>query len=157
MDQAGHVLLGLGIGCLLISGAYALHRYISDRKFRKYIRQLTEEGQRAIREASREVSELTYRDKYGALHVVKIVVDHSLQDNLSDEDKDKMKAMVASGNAGFAGSLQELMGGHRISEDAIGRVEEFVFSTKAVEDMRAQGMEPDEMVRQMLRAAGRIT
>jgi len=119
----------------------------ANRKFKRYLAQVTEEGHKKIMEASREVGELSFRDKSGGLCVVKIVVDHNLPDHLMDA----FKAADASGN------LQDIMSGHKVSEDAMGQVEEFIFSPRAVRDMRAAGIEPDEVVRQMLRAAGRIT
>lgn len=157
MNAFAYLMIGLGAGVLFACGILALQKFIADRKFKRYIDQMTKEGQQALIEASRETSELTFRDKTGMLCKVRIVVDHALQDNLSPADKERLKGMVNKGDAAFAGGLQDLLGNHKISEDAMGQVEEFIFSVRAVEDMRAQGLEPDDMVRQMLMAAGRIT
>lgn len=120
-----------------------VRRHLNQRKFHKYLIQITEEGRKKIEQASREISELTFRDASGKLCKVKIVVDHSLPEKLTQMAQE--------------GSLQDLMSNHKVSEDAMGQVEEFVFSPRAVHDMRQAGMEPDDVVREMLRAAGRIT
>lgn len=147
MDYLAQFFIGAGVGCLLVTGAMALHRYLTIRKFRRYLQQLTQEGAKMVRDAAREVSELTFRDKEGELHTVKIIVDHSLKDDLSEKDMAKVEKF----------NLQDMLSNHKVSEDAMGQVEEFVFSAKAVQDMKAGGMEPDDLVRQMLKAAGRIT
>jgi len=47
-------------------------------------------------------------------------------------------------------------GQHQVSEDAMGKVQEFVFSPNAVRDMRRNGIEPDDVVTRMLKASGRM-
>ena len=130
-----------GVITAVIAATFILvRRHLNQRKFHKYLVQITEEGRKKIEQ---EISELTFRDASGKLCKVKIVVDHSLPEKLTQMAQE--------------GSLQDLMSNHKVSEDAMGQVEEFVFSPRAVHDMRQAGMEPDDVVREMLRAAGRIT
>lgn len=133
MDKFGSLLLGLGCGCLIFAIVEWIGNYFSNRRFQNYVGQVAKEGASIVSDATKEVSELMFRDKNGMLCTVKIVIDHAIPSNLHD-----------------------LLGNHRISEDATSQVQEFIFSPKAVAEMRENGVEPDELVRQMLRAAGRI-
>lgn len=151
MEFIAYFCLGAGTAVIAAYICFEIVRvikwYRAERRFRSFIKQVADEGAKAVRNASREVSELTFRDSKGDIKTVKIVVDHALQqDHIPDKEID------FSGN-----SLKDLMmTNHKITEDVLGQVEEFVFSPKCIQDMKAHGMEPDEVVREMLRAAGRI-
>lgn len=142
-----YFMIGIGVSLIFCGAVFLLRDWLVERKFKNYLNTMKQEGALAIKEASREVSELTFRDKNGVLCTVKIVIDHAIGDSLAALKKD----------AEFSGSLNDLMTGHKIAESTMGQTEEFIFSSRAVQDMQALGMEPDEVVRQMLRAAGRIT
>lgn len=98
----------------------------------------------------REVSELMFRDKQGIMNTVRIIVDHDLMDQLTKTDIEKLKVGAEGG------TLDDILHGHSIEETAMNKVQEFVFSPKAVQDMRNAGLEPDEVVTKMLRASGRM-
>lgn len=142
-----YFLIGFGLALLLCVVVFLIRDWFYNRKFKSYVEKIKAEGHQAVKDASREISELIFRNKEGKLCTVKIVIDHDIGNTLSEHINDTK----------FSGNLHDLMSGHKIAESAIGQTEEFIFSSKAVQDMRALGMEPDDVVRQMLRAAGRIT
>jgi len=122
----------------------------------KHIEQINEQVAKKEQEepsTGKEISEFIFRDKMGVLTTVKIVIDHDLKNSIPDMNKDKIKSMVLSGEAGTLGQLLE---GHSVQEDAMSKVQEFVFSPDAVRDMRAAGLEPDDVVAKMLKASGRM-
>ena len=142
IESLGWFFIGAGVMVLMI-GAVALSRILALRartkKFDAMISQLKEisktldygmehlDGNLADH-LKPEVSELTFRDRYGALCTVKIIIDPRLDHDTTS----------------------------RIEEDSNSSVQEFVFSTKAVEEMRAKGVEPDEAVTSILKASGRM-
>lgn len=127
-------------------------------KFDSYMERLqaVSDGLHQMNEASdKEVSELHFRDKSGKLCTVKIVIDHSIKGNLTEEDRDKMRAIVLNRDAN-SGKLLDLISGASVEESELKQVQQFVFSQQAVEQMREYGLEPDDVVRRMLKASGRI-
>lgn len=96
---------------------------------------------------AREVSEFTYRSADGCFNTVRIIIDPELDDDPAQEEAD---AMVD----GDTGMVETLLRGSKAMEMA--DVDEFVFSPKAVRDMRAGGLEPDDVVVKMLKASGRM-
>lgn len=145
-------MLGVGVAILGFCIGVLLYKYRSKRKFKKFLERIKAAGEEIVKEKSKkEISELSFRDKYGVMNTVRIIIDHDLGDKI--EDIKVMQEMLKSGDAG---TLNDLMSGHKISEDAMGKVQEFVFSPQAVRDMRSSGLEPDEVVTKMLRASGRM-
>jgi len=142
IESLGWFFIGAGVMVLMI-GAVALSRILALRartkKFDAMISQLKEisktldygmehlDGNLADH-LKPEVSELTYRDRHGSLCTVKIIIDPRLDH----------------------GSLS------RVEEVGNKSCQEFVFSPKAVEEMRAKGVEPDEAVTSILKASGRM-
>lgn len=135
IESIGWFFIGAGAMALVL-GVFSLFRLIflriRTRKFRAMIKQLKEVSQELsygleylnnnrIDHLKPEVSELTFRDRYGALNTVKIIIDPLMNYGTSSTTED-----------------------------------EFIFSTKAVEEMRAYGIEPDEAVTKMLKASGRM-
>lgn len=154
MELIAWFLIGAGAASILIAIAVVLPSWMAKirrRKFQRYIEQVQNSVPEFIANQTREVSELSFRDKQGILNTVRIVVDPSMHDVLpgSYELQDMM-------DRGEAGTLEGLMAGHKISEEAASRVQEFVFSPIVVQRMRAAGMEPDEVVTKMLKASGRM-
>lgn len=159
---AGAALLGVGLGVLI----HQVILFRRRRRFASYLERLRGavdkiEGPSADpandnpmheKTGYKEVSELSFRDKNGEMTKVRIVIDYDLAD-LSKPDMQTFQAMVDSGEAG---TLGDLMDGHKVSEDAMGKVQEFVFSPQAVWQMRSSGLEPDEVVTKMLKASGRM-
>lgn len=141
--QLTFFLLGMGIGSIiwgltgLIDWNNILSKKYRHKAFLKYMDRVElaelkfpvpEQGNN-----NREVSELTYRDIDNKLCTVKIVIDHSLHDNISEEDRKKY--FEAHGEPG---------------------PEEFVFTDEAIAIMRSKGLEVDEFVRDVLRKQGKI-
>ena len=100
----------------------------------------------------KEISEFSFRDMNGKLATVKIVIDHDLPDQLVN-DPNEMDDMIEHGEAG---TMDDLIKSNRIISGPMREVEEFVFSPRAIRNMRAGGMEPDEVVVKMLKASGRM-
>lgn len=165
MPLEGLLWFFMGAGTVIISVVVVrtiiaiIHRAVSrkqPRSFEEYIgelRQFSDELQERLKDDLKEVSELSFRDKAGALCTVKIIVDHSIE--LSDSDKENMKRMVERGDAD-AGSLNAIIAGANYEETDMHKVQNFVFSGHAAEQMRARGIELDEVVIKMLKASGRI-
>lgn len=167
LESAGWFFIGAGsvilLECLLNLGRYIFFR-LRKRRFAKFIDGLKATAeQMAANQATepanevstrpREVSELSFRDKEGVMNTVRIIVDPSIDKGLIP-DSQELHSMMESGEAG---SLSELMdGNHCVSEDAMGKVQEFVFSPSAVRNMRMAGIEPDDVVTRMLKASGRM-
>lgn len=157
LETTGWFLLGAGFSLLTIGIGIGVARY-RRRRFRAYVHDLKEFGERlremneAAAAAQQETSELTFRDRHGDLCTVKIVIDYSLDQQLSEEDKEAMRQMIAAGEC--SGSLTNLIKTHKYSD--MEKVQQFVFSGHAAYAMREQGLEPDDVVRQMLKASGRI-
>jgi len=161
IEALGWFLLGAGATGMVIGGTVVVRGLIGAYrrfKFERYLENIRKNATDAVEEAvkgQREVSELTFRDKSGVMNTVRIVIDPNVMDKFSDEEKDQVAKRIMAGEEG--GSLQELVDGtQRISEDAMGKVQEFIFSPNSVKRMRQQGMEPDEVVTMMLRSAGRM-
>lgn len=152
-------VIGFGFGFIAAGCFVWFLNWRSTRKFQKFLRRLKETVDEKVRQKdNREVSELSFRDKDGVMNTVRIVIDHDMDRTLTDEDKEKVKS-VLEGHPDpdmQAGSMADLLSGHKIEESAMENVHEFVFSAKAVEDMRQYGMEPDEVVTRMLKASGRM-
>jgi hypothetical protein len=94
------------------------------------LREKADEMRVAIAEAnpSISVSMLHYRDMFGKLNIAKIIIDPSSSHDL-------------------AGSVEE---------DEENHTQSFIFSAKAAAEMRANGVELDEVVTKMLKASGRM-
>lgn len=160
LEALGWFCLGAGSATLVILGppiiAMIVRHMRNKNKFGAYVESLkgfSEALAKMNEERSKEVSELSFRDKDGKLCTVKIVVDYRLDDRLTDEDKEKMRQMLASGEGG---KLHDIMTGHNVTEGEMDRIQQFVFSGYTAEQMRARGLELDEVVRKMLKASGRI-
>lgn len=159
MVTFGWFMLGVGIALLMVCtiGATKLlvMRYRA-RRFKSFLDKMREDGEKLVNSAAntlgKEISELTFRDKHGVMNKVRIIIDHDLND-MKIGSKQEMEDMLKSGEAG---TLSDLMSGHKVSEDAMGKVQDFVFSPQAVRDMRSSGLEPDEVVTKMLKASGRM-
>lgn len=161
MITFGWFMLGAGVALLLVGSFFFVSKLLLRRnksRFDKFI-----EGLKAAAKAEeekgfvpvsdgKEISELTFRDKHGVMNKVRIIIDHDLND-MKIGSKQEMEDMLKSGEAG---TLSDLMSGHKVSEDAMGKVQDFVFSPQAVRDMRSSGLEPDEVVTKMLKASGRM-
>lgn len=154
IEAFGWFMLGAGC-CLALMALFEYLAYRRKRKFNNFLQHLVEEGHRAVQEISkpgeREVSELSFRDKEGAMNTVRIIIDHDLKDMTGT--KEEFKEMILKGEAG---TMSDILSGHKVSEDSMSKVQEFVFSPQAVRDMKRAGMEPDEVVIKMLKASGRI-
>jgi hypothetical protein len=135
-------IIGAGIGVII----YAVYRKI---KFRKFLAKVKTEGSELVRDAAQETSELMFRDKDGVLNTVKIIIDHAL-DDIPEHARQELQEFAS------AGSMEDLIAGHKIEEEDMNRVQQFVFSPRAVADMRRAGLEPDEVVTKMLKASGRM-
>lgn len=171
LESFGWFMLGAGSVILGLGGVIAGERYLAYRRakkklavakrFHSYVEKLKNSVDEALTKdvvpppISKEISELTFRDKDNQLCTVKIVVDHNLDVKLTDDDKARMREMIEQGEN--AGTLDDLLTNHVVTEDRAGQVQEFVFSSMAVQRMRQAGLEPDEVVTKMLRASGRIT
>ena len=164
LEFVGGFLISAGISLVLMGISYwcsiLIRRRIvaaSNRKLMAFIEKLKLESDLIKHElendhkAGRETSELVFRDKEGILNTVKIIIDHDLDHLASNEEE--LKSMILKGETG---TMTDLISGHNITEDHIGKVQEFIFSPQAVRDMRLAGMEPDEMVTRMLKSSGRI-
>ncbi len=164
LEFVGGFLISAGISLVLMGISYwcsiLIRRRIvaaSNRKLMAFIEKLKLESDLIKHElendhkAGRETSELVFRDKEGILNTVKIIIDHDLDHLASNEEE--LKSMILKGETG---TMTDLISGHNITEDHIGKVQEFIFSPQAVRDMRLAGMEPDEIVTRMLKASGRM-
>lgn len=166
MQSTGWFFIGIGTGILGLMLTIFIWSYMKrrrDQKFTAFVEELRDGVDDALASgvippllaSEKEISELMFRDRHGELCTVKIVIDHGLDRNLTDEDKARIRDMIISGDAG-AGTLDDLLHNHVVTEEEVGKVKEFVFSSDAVHKMRMAGMEPDEVVTKMLRASGRI-
>src|SRR5216684_7324407 len=162
LEFVGGFLISAGISLVLMGTSYwcsiLIRRRIvaaSNRKLMAFIEKLKLESDLIKHElendhkVGRETSELVFRDKEGILNTVRIIIDHDLDDIASNEEE--LKSMILRGETG---TMTDLISGHNITEDHIGKVQEFIFSPQAVRDMRMAGMEPDEIVTKMLKASG---
>lgn len=161
LEALGWFLLGAGSAITIIFGvpiiAMTVRHMKNKKKFGEYVETLkgfSEKLAKMNEERSKETSELTFRDKDGKLCTVKIVIDSRLDDTLTPEDKERMRQMILSGES--SGSLDDILANHKITEGEMDRIQQFVFSAHTAEQMRARGIELDEVVRKMLKASGRI-
>jgi hypothetical protein len=127
---AGVIIMAFGLG-------FAVPALIDLRRIRK------QNEQRRLSE--REVSEFTYRDKNNEWTTVNIVVDHGL-DDLPPEDLADLNKFAIMGKQQPSPEFPHEMK----------KVSEFVFTPSAIQEMRSIGLEPEEVVVKMLKAAGRI-
>lgn len=159
MELFGGIFIGLGfalLACALCMGFFRYRTYRRRKKFAAFVERLKstiikDETKEELKKG-REVSELNFRDKSGVFTTVKIVVDHDLPDMIAD-NKEQLAEMIRKGDAG---TMSDLLAGHRIEDDGMKKVQEFVFSPRSVHEMRKAGMEPDEVVTKMLKASGRM-
>jgi hypothetical protein len=172
METLGWTFVGAGIGFLAAGGLVYFMRWRQRHQFDRFLHQvrkmgteealrLAEQGKESRRierekEGGREVSELSFRDKDGVMNTVRIIIDPDLE--VPEEDKKMIKAIMAGERAPDyqCGSINDLLSGCKIEEQAMERVQEFVFSANAVRNMREDGLEPDEVVTRMLKASGRM-
>jgi hypothetical protein len=152
------------LGCAVVGGAAGawLFDHFKKKKdkredFQDFLDRIKREGEEKLKEYNldtKETSELYLRDKAGKMFEVKIVVDEALDgDNFDTPDEFNEKVSI-----GEAGRLKDLMtdGQNAKVDSRIGDCKEFVFSKKSVDDMRKVGLQPEDIVVKMLRAAGRI-
>lgn len=170
MQVIGMLFIGAGIGFVLAGGYIFVLRWMAARKFRAFLERLKEIGdeeeaaaktkKEISAKSTREISELIFRDKDGVAQTVRIVIDHDIDDMMTDEDKKNVKALLTGGKSTDpdirTGSMDDLLAGCKVEEAAMAKVQEFVFSPKAVRDMRLAGIEPEEVVTKMLKASGRM-
>jgi hypothetical protein len=123
-----YLLLGVAAGII----ASVIWKLLShERKFNNYVAELRGMTE-AMKQSNREVSELHFRDITGRPRIVRIVVDYGLTDEvLSDGLIDFVRSTKVANNT-----------------------DEMIFSPRAVRELRAKGLEPDDVVRQMLIASG---
>ena len=161
LEAIGWFFLGAGSTLLVLVGFVAIRAFMifrSRKKFNAFLQNIRKAAETKVEEQKsqkgRETSEFSFRDKAGVLTTVKIVIDHDLtKEAMSEVEKSDLKSMLLSGEAG---TLDQLLEGHSVHEQAMSKVQEFVFSPNAVRDMRAAGLEPDEVVTKMLKASGRM-
>ncbi len=164
LEYIGWFMISAGLSMLIIGLAFLFYTIVrrriiarNNRKLMAFIEKLKLESDLIKNElennhkAGRETSELVFRDKEGILNTVRIIIDHDLDDIASNEEE--LKAMILKGKTE---AMTDLISGHNITEDHIGKVQEFIFSPQAVRDMRLAGMEPDEIVTRVLKASGRM-
>jgi hypothetical protein len=143
--QLGYILIAAGLMILAWIGIRSMNN-----RFERYLQEVREAGESELENISREVSELTLRDKVGKLFSVKIIIDHNLNPQTTPS---QFQDMVSSGEAG---KISEILEDNSDVNPAIGEVKEFVFSAQAIDGMRSAGLEPDAIVIKMLRASGKI-
>lgn len=150
IESLGWFLLGAGSAVVGIMVAMLIERrHKLNEDFKSFISKVREDGfARSKQVALKEISELTFRDKSGKFDTVKIIVDP----DISPSKEDKMEEMIFKGTDGKIGELVE---GAPPAEDMV-KVKDFVFSSNTVRDMRASGIEPEDVVVQMLKASGRM-
>ncbi len=126
-------------------------RIFGKRKMDKMIEALKAEAERLEKENSAKTTAvLTYRSTSGKLETVKITIDPSADTLFS---QDTLKALVAGGHGGM---LQDALSGDKETAQKMNDTEEFVFSSKSAALMRSMGMEPEEVVTQILKATGKM-
>lgn len=155
MSDLGWFMLSAGLALLSVGVTVLTQQWLLRRRkkrFDRFVESIKAAGEEIVKEKKKEISELSFRDKYGVMNTVRIIIDHDMAD-MKVGSKQDMEDMLRTGEAG---TLSDLMAGHKVSEDAMGKVQEFVFSPQAVRDMRSSGLEPDEVVTKMLRASGRM-
>jgi sulfite reductase alpha subunit-like flavoprotein len=101
------------------------------------------------KEEKKEIHSFQWR-KDGVLNEVKIIIDPTINHSIPGSKEDFEKLMKES----TAENLEELI--KKVSPGADETVDNFVFSTFAVEQMKLAGVSPDEIVVKMLKAAGRM-
>lgn len=158
IESLGWFLFGAGCATFIWGMVFLTPDIIAKRrdnkKFEDFIQDLKAQGEELlasqVRASHKEVSQLMFRDKTGALCTAEIVIDPDLPE-LPNMDKEALFKMVQSGEVGTINDMME--GKHKGSMDD---VERFIFSSKTVQQMREHGLEIDEFVRNMLKASGRI-
>src|SRR6266404_3243093 len=151
LETLGWFMLGAGVTSLAVGLFHLVNIIMMKRRMLSFIDRIKEEAPEFIKDqadktSGKEISEMTFRDKEGRLNTIKIIIDHDLPD-LCLPDREEFKGMVLKGEAG---RISE------VPEKAMEKVQEFIFSSQAVRDMRKVGMEPDEVVTKMLKASGRM-
>jgi hypothetical protein len=126
------------------------------------ISRLKQEAQEAMEAMKIEIKQtpstpethvLSWRYK-GELQQVKIVIDPAL-DTAIEGSREEFEQLVKEGDAG---KLQDLLDGlaSNDAKDRISAQDIFVFSRKAVEQMKMADMSPDDIVTKILKASGRM-
>jgi hypothetical protein len=161
IELIGGFFIGAGIGSIIYGCVILFINWRTKRNFAKFLERIRDMAAEEVTKqvgVSKEVSELSFRDKNGLMNTVRIIIDPNLDETLTEEDKEEVRS-VLSGNISpnmQVGTMDDLLKGHKIEEATMEKVQEFVFSSKAVRDMRSHGIEPDEVVTRMLRASGRM-
>ncbi len=88
----------------------------------------------------------------GKINTVNIVIDPNL-DECFQKSPEEFSEAVKSGELG---KLEALMGDLANGKNDLKETTDFVFSAKAVVQMKAMGVEPEDLVSKMLKAAGRM-
>lgn len=132
MEMVGYGLLALA-GVIGTAVGYSIFK--SERRFKKYVGELRQVADN-LRKDSRDTHELHFRDTSGNFQMVKIIIDYGI----TDEEIEQMQGDWVSTTK-------------TLPPD---NIKEFVFSPKAVREMRANGVEPDDVVRDILIASGRM-
>lgn len=120
---------------------------------KKAAQEAANNGVAAMKAKGVEVQTFHWRHK-GKMQEVKIIIDPAL-DTVIQGSREEFEKLLQSGEAG---SLEDLMN-HLAKPDSkqkLSEITEFRLSRKSVEQMRLVGKEPEEVVAQMLRAAGRM-
>lgn len=144
-------------GALLKDNTQRLLAYRRKRKFERFLERFNSSvrqdifgRQQTTQTTPNEISELTFRDKDGQLCTVQIVVDHSMNAMPSDDEMSKIMDMVKDGQDELS-VIKNI-----IPEEDMRKVQKFIFPYDVILQMKASGLEPDEVVRKMLQASGRI-
>src|SRR6266576_5984545 len=164
LEALGWFMLGAGVTSLAVGLFHLVNIIMMKRRMLSFIDKIKEEAPEFLKDqaahiekgkgngSGKEIIEMTFHDKEGNLNTIKIIIDHDLPD-ISLPDREQFKEMVLKGEAG---RISDMVSGHKVSEKAMEKVQEFIFSPQAVRDMRRAGMEPDEVVTKMLKASGRM-
>jgi hypothetical protein len=135
-------LIGTGFGFI---GLALIARHLMENKLLQYIESIKVAGRKEAANLNRETSELYLRDKKGDLFKVKITVDY----NVKAEHYDLQSCQ--------RGRISDIFSGRMDVPKDMADCKEFVFSSRAVEDMAEAGITPDQVVVNMLKAAGKIS
>src|SRR3954469_15896085 len=156
LESLGWFFIGVGSCGFLFFGYHAVEKVkvlLRKKKFDDFIRKMraaadqyqedcetkakARQDNTPVRESGgQEVSMLSFRDKFGVFNTVKIIVDHDLDDSLTDEDKGSVRNMIISEDGSipeFQGMLREdgtptaLLKSHLVEESKAKKIEQFVF------------------------------
>lgn len=132
MEKFFVYLLGTIAAAVTLAAIMAIFR--GEKKYNTYLRELRQMAD-ALRVSNREIRELHFRDTSGKLQVVRIIIDYGITDEMAESIEGDW---------------------FRSNTPVPTDISDFVFSPKALHGMRANGIEPEDVVRDMLIASGRM-